>query len=406
MLISIIIPTRDRAQYLRHSLATATEIGDPDIEILVSDNASVDDTAKVMSEVKDPRVRYVNTGQRLSMRQNFEFAFHQSTGDYVIYFGDDDGILPGQFPFLRSILEEHRPDALSWDYPVYGWPIEGYGHRVGGIRLAKNHTFGRPRLLDLDQRRRVAENGRLDLFHPMPAIYHGCMSRDFLCQLARDDGTVFLARSPDTYVNYRAIQHGGKFLHCNHPFSINGHSPASNGGNLNAQGTNAENKKMASRFSEEMKTDPIDDIVPLTKSVPFGFWGTLETVRTLFPDPPIVPKHKSWYLGILMDIRKKDADTQRELLAVLCDQARRTGTESELEAAKSSLAARLRKLAMMWTKNRSKLHSFRVSTEIDGTNTILTAARTCDRLLQQDFGRVVKEEISRGRAWSQVKARR
>src|SRR6056297_1629920 len=104
MLISIVIPTRDRAQYLRHSLATSTAIPDPNIEIVVSDNASVDETRKVVSEAQDPRVRYVNTGARVSMRQNFEFAFHQSKGDYLIYFGDDDGILPGQFSFLRSIL--------------------------------------------------------------------------------------------------------------------------------------------------------------------------------------------------------------------------------------------------------------------------------------------------------------
>ncbi|MEJ6708905.1 MAG: glycosyltransferase [Amylibacter sp.] len=47
MKISIIIPTRDRAFYLRQSLATATAIVDPNIEILVSENASVDDTEQV-----------------------------------------------------------------------------------------------------------------------------------------------------------------------------------------------------------------------------------------------------------------------------------------------------------------------------------------------------------------------
>ena len=116
MLISIVIPTRDRARYLRHSLATATEISDPDIEIVVSDNAALDDTREVVAEAADPRVRYVNTG-------------------------DDDGILPGQFRFLRRILENQRPDALSWDYPVYGWPVDGYGNRVGGLRIAKAHVF-------------------------------------------------------------------------------------------------------------------------------------------------------------------------------------------------------------------------------------------------------------------------
>lgn len=404
MLISIVIPTRDRAEYLRHSLATATAITDPNIEILVSDNASVDETRQVVSQAKDPRVRYVNTQMRLSMRQNFEFALNDSRGDYVIFFGDDDGIIPGQFPFLRSILENRRPDALSWDFPVYGWPVVGYGHRVGGLRFARNHVFGKPYSLDVRERVRIAESGRLDLFHPMPAIYHGCMSRQFLRRLAREDGTILLARSPDTYVNYRSIQHGGAFVHCNHPFSINGHSPASNGGNLNAQGTNSENE-LAKQFATEMSTDPIDDVVPLSKSVPFGFLGTLETVRALFPDPPVTPDYESWYLSILLDIRRKDPKTQAELSGMLEDHARKTGSEEALKAARSPVAARMRKLAITWTKNSSKLHSFRASTDIDGTNTILTAARTCDRFLDEDFDAIMSGELSRTAAWSKLKAR-
>ena len=45
MKISIVIPTRERALYLRQSLATALAIDDPDVEIIVTDNESTDDTA-------------------------------------------------------------------------------------------------------------------------------------------------------------------------------------------------------------------------------------------------------------------------------------------------------------------------------------------------------------------------
>ena len=131
MKISIVIPTRERALYLRQSLATALAIDDPDVEIIVTDNESTDDTAAVVAAHSDPRLKYVKTGARVSMRQNFENGMRQVTGDYVIFFGDDDGILPGQFRFLRRLLEERQPDALSWSLPTYGWPIEGFGKRTG-----------------------------------------------------------------------------------------------------------------------------------------------------------------------------------------------------------------------------------------------------------------------------------
>ncbi|WP_370214152.1 hypothetical protein [Roseovarius sp.] len=119
----------------------------------------------------------------------------------------------------------------------------------------------------------------------------------------------------------------------------------------------------------------------------------------------MTPNYKSWYLGILLDIRKKDLETQRELLSMLSDLARQTGTENALKAAKSPMAKYLRKLSMVWTKNRSKLRSFRVSAEIDGENTILTAAKTCDRLLQQDFEPILNKGISREQGWVRVRGR-
>ena len=230
MRISLLIPTRERVDYLPASLATALAIQDPDIEIIVSDNASNDGTGDAVTKVDDPRLRYLNTGNRLSMRQNFEFALSHATGDYVIYFGDDDGIIPGQFPFLRAILEGERPDALSWDFPVFGWPIPGYGNKVGGIRFVRDRLFGAAVPMDIEERRRVIESGRMDKFFPMPAVYHGAMSLEYLREVSHPDGTCFMSRSPDTYINFRALQHGGRFLHSAHAFSINGHSPASNGG--------------------------------------------------------------------------------------------------------------------------------------------------------------------------------
>ena len=115
MKISIIIPTRERAEYLHYAIQTALEIEDKNLEIIVCDNASQDNTEVIVKSFSDPRIIYVNTGTRLSMRENFNRALNESSGDYVIVFGDDDGIVPKQFKYLRQLLETHRPDGLSWN---------------------------------------------------------------------------------------------------------------------------------------------------------------------------------------------------------------------------------------------------------------------------------------------------
>lgn len=406
MLVSIVIPSRERAFYLRDSLATATAIPDPDIEIVVSDNASVDETRQVVEANADPRIRYVNPGSRVSMRQNFEFALEQCRGDYVIYFGDDDGIIPGQFATLRRILQEHQPDGVCWDFPVYGWPQPGYGgSKTGGLRFVRDKLFGAPERIDMARSLRLAEQAQLDRLYPLPAIYHGCMSRDYLRRISRADGTCFLARSPDTYINFRCLQYGGTFLLCHHPFSINGHSPASNGLSMQQQGS-GDAGSVAARFLLETRTDPVDDVMPLPKSMTLGFLSTLETVRHNFPDPPISPEYEPWYARVLLESRGKDADSIRHIREMMQAHAARTGSQPELAAAEVHRLGWRHRLATAVYKNRQKLQSFRVSTERAGRNTILTAAQTCDVLLGQDFSGVLDGDLHPRQAWGNVKRRR
>ena len=110
--ISLIIPTRERSHYLYYALQTALQIKDDNIEIIVSDNFSHDNTSAVVERFTDTLLKYIRTPNRVSMRENFNSAALKSTGDYIIFFGDDDGILPGQFKYLRRILEEHRTDGI------------------------------------------------------------------------------------------------------------------------------------------------------------------------------------------------------------------------------------------------------------------------------------------------------
>src|SRR5687767_2195524 len=94
-LISIVIPTRERVETLRSTLRTALNQESQRIEVLVSDNASTDGTAEFVASIRDPRLRYVNPGQRVSMSDNWDFALRSARGEYVVIIGDDDAVVPG-----------------------------------------------------------------------------------------------------------------------------------------------------------------------------------------------------------------------------------------------------------------------------------------------------------------------
>ena len=103
---TIIIPTRERADILIHAIASALAQDYSNLEVLVSDNASSDDTEELVSKFDDARVRYINTGKRVSMSHNWEFALDHVTEGWVTVLGDDDAILPGVLRSVNKVIDE------------------------------------------------------------------------------------------------------------------------------------------------------------------------------------------------------------------------------------------------------------------------------------------------------------
>ncbi|MGB7244983.1 MAG: glycosyltransferase family 2 protein [Sulfitobacter sp.] len=404
MKISIVIPTRERSRYLRHSVQTALEIDDDNIEIIVSDNASSDGTKELLQEFDDSRLVYVNTGARLSMRQNFETAFKASTGDYLIFFGDDDGILPKQFPYLRQLLEANRPDGLSWIKATYGWPIHGYGKKTGGVRFYRGNCFGAPVAFQGAESLQKLMAAEVSNLRPVPDIYHGCLSRTYMLKTSMDGKTVFDSAIPDVNLTYRSILKDGNLIGVDHPFSINGYSPASTGGGHGAEQNNRSGTDSSKVFAKENLTDPRSDVFPHAGSVALAFFSTLETLRRNHALEAFQPDYYNWYKYVLGSTRKNPALAEK-MRGILGEHAAETGTQSALDAALQGPAQAKRSLKERFVRVQGQLNSFRVSATEGTENTILTAAHTMDAILGQDFGAVLSGDMSPRSAWKAAKRR-
>ncbi|MBL4750499.1 MAG: glycosyltransferase family 2 protein [Amylibacter sp.] len=406
MKISIIIPTRERAEYLRYSIQTALEINDDNLEIVICNNASQDNTEEVVKSFSDPRIRYVNTGTRISMRENFNRALHESSGEYVIFFGDDDGIVPGQFKYLRQLLEAHRPDGISWNRATYGWPIKGYGKKTGGIRFYKNSTYGTPYLYNPNTKNIDALMGcRLgQLFPVTPNIYHGCVSRAYLDKMAPSKDIYFDSTIPDVNFEFRTILAGGNFMHANHPFSINGYSPASTGGAHNNNAPDAPGAKAGKAFVAENKTDPLQDVMDHALTIPMVFFSTLETVIQRMRYTDRTPNYVRWYQYGLT-ARLGNPDRAARITEILTEHAARTGTQEQLAAAENMPPKPKRTLKERVSRVMSQAASFKVSAMKGNENTILSAVQVCDDILGCDYEAVLQNARSGKAAWKDARKR-
>ena len=90
-LVTIGMPTCNRADsFLRQSLESAVNQTYQNIEIIVSDNCSTDNTERVVKDFQDPRIRYFKQTKNIGPYKNFNFCLQQANGKYFLILSDDD----------------------------------------------------------------------------------------------------------------------------------------------------------------------------------------------------------------------------------------------------------------------------------------------------------------------------
>lgn len=98
-LLTLALPTYNRAGYLdrffTHHIEAFTARG-IDFEILVSDNCSTDETPDIVARwaANEPRIRPVRQPHNIGVHGNFLFTWMQSRGEFAVWVGDDDLLVP------------------------------------------------------------------------------------------------------------------------------------------------------------------------------------------------------------------------------------------------------------------------------------------------------------------------
>jgi glycosyltransferase involved in cell wall biosynthesis len=93
-LVTMAIPTFNRAALLRGCIQAVLAQTYDNIEVLVSDNASLDDTANVLAEFSDKRLRVLRQETNIGLLPNWNACLAAASGEYVVFVSDDDRISP------------------------------------------------------------------------------------------------------------------------------------------------------------------------------------------------------------------------------------------------------------------------------------------------------------------------
>jgi hypothetical protein len=223
--ITVVIPTRERCDVLASALQTVTTQDYAPLEILVSDNFSADHTREVVASNPDPRIRYINTGRRLSMSHNWEFALSHVRGGWVTVIGDDDGLLPGALTKVAALIAATGVRAIRSDTCYYAWPsLPGAGYGRFRVPLGTGYV-----VRDARTWLREALFGRAS-YTEGPMLYTGGFA-DFavLEKVRAATGAFYRSCIPDVYSAVALASVLDKYAYSYEPLAVNGASRHSTG---------------------------------------------------------------------------------------------------------------------------------------------------------------------------------
>src|SRR5262245_45342203 len=111
--VSVIIPTHNRADFLRGALSSVLNQTYQNFEIIVVNDASTDDTAKVVAAFEDERIRFIrhDTNKGGSAARNTGIL--ASKCDYIAFLDDDDEWLPDKLRKQMEILLASPPEVAG-----------------------------------------------------------------------------------------------------------------------------------------------------------------------------------------------------------------------------------------------------------------------------------------------------
>src|SRR3954451_11064877 len=113
--VTVVIPTRDRWELLsRHALPAALSQEGVDLEVIVIDDGSTDETSQRLAGLRDSRIRVIrhDAPQGLPSARNSGIA--AASGSWVAFLDDDDLWSPQK---LRVQLDAARGNDASVAYP-------------------------------------------------------------------------------------------------------------------------------------------------------------------------------------------------------------------------------------------------------------------------------------------------
>lgn len=141
IILTIAISTYNRCIFLKECLNSILPQIRDDVNIIVSDNASTDNTQAMMAEYSsNPFITYYRKESNTGMDGNFLNCLNKADGKYIHLMSDDDIMLPGTVNAIIECIDQDNPDLIHLNSCGFNGIFSGV-ENCGNARFVLTHNF-------------------------------------------------------------------------------------------------------------------------------------------------------------------------------------------------------------------------------------------------------------------------
>jgi glycosyltransferase involved in cell wall biosynthesis len=252
-LFTVIIPQKDRAEYLIHTLKTCMIQDYPNFEIIISDDCSHDYSVEAVRKLMkiDSRIQLFAHEQHLGMRKNFEFALSQVKDGYVMALGGDDALVPRCIWRMYEILLSSKRELLTWTPAGFTYPDHENGKNIFYVKRKKSSEI---KFINSETFLNKISRTFLYQVDECPMLFMKAVVSTALIERVKSrtsDNSFYYCATPDGFSGIVLAGEVEDYAFTSEPLSIGGTSVKSQGRNY--QRTDKKSKDEAQQFFKDNK---------------------------------------------------------------------------------------------------------------------------------------------------------
>ena len=214
-LVSIVLPTYKRAHLLAQAMRSALAQTYTNLELIIVDDNSPDDTAGVVQSFDDARIRYVKNDPNLKLPRALNRGFSLSKGAFLTWTSDDNLYAENAIEEMVKRLLTGDCDFVYADYYLFskqdeaGRPLDihhdklppkaqlGKGNHIGACFMYTRRVY--ETVGEYDPELFLVED--YDYFMRAAQRFRFCHIPEPLYYFRRDDDTLYLSRFAEVKVS-------------------------------------------------------------------------------------------------------------------------------------------------------------------------------------------------------------